>query len=304
MKNLLVLKFLIAAADIVIRWRWALYNHVILTLFLLWFVSSGCNNPSPNSARSEGAGISDNGDDTVDERWLDKDSDSNLNSMDANEEDSEPDEGVRPRRQSSRKSVSSRVTATATDSSIDVDGKLPDLDMGRLPPLRTVAATSAETRSNLSTSTSTASGIGAEKCIDAPSNWICDVELEVATLVSKERNSVRVAELRWDPKLSWIARTWSIEQGRRGIISHEWFVSGELKQRFVKKFNEDPRLSAENVAMIPCEMDAKATAASIMRSWMNSAGHRENILRTGQTRIGVGIVEVNGSCYGTQNFGF
>jgi uncharacterized protein YkwD len=141
-------------------------------------------------------------------------------------------------------------------------------------------------------------------CIEAPSQWECDVEKEIAALVSTERQNVGLNPLTLDPKLSWVARVWSTEQANLRSISHDWFQTGQLKSTYRDKFGVDPRISAENVAMVPCSRDARATAQSFMSGWMNSPGHRANILRGGQSTIGVGIAAAGGSCYGTQDFGF
>lgn len=142
------------------------------------------------------------------------------------------------------------------------------------------------------------------ECIEAPSQWECDVEKEIAALVSMERQNVGINPLTLDQKLSWVARVWSTEQANLRSISHDWFQTGQLKATYREKFGVDPRISAENVAMVPCSQDARATAQSFMSGWMNSAGHRANILRGGQSTIGVGVAAAGGYCYGTQDFGF
>ncbi len=46
------------------------------------------------------------------------------------------------------------------------------------------------------------------------------------------------------------------------------------------------------------------TPASVMTGWMNSEGHRANILTEAYTTIGIGCVEVDGILYWVQNFGY
>ena len=41
----------------------------------------------------------------------------------------------------------------------------------------------------------------------------------------------------------------------------------------------------------------------VMESWMNSSGHRANILSSDFTLIGVGFYESGGEYYWVQNFG-
>lgn len=45
--------------------------------------------------------------------------------------------------------------------------------------------------------------------------------------------------------------------------------------------------------------------ASMFQGWMDSAGHRANILNSNYARIGIGIAQnQDGLIYGTQKFGF
>ena len=44
-------------------------------------------------------------------------------------------------------------------------------------------------------------------------------------------------------------------------------------------------------------------AAAVVKAWMNSQGHRENILRPEFTEIGIGVRYENGQMYWVQNFG-
>ena len=54
---------------------------------------------------------------------------------------------------------------------------------------------------------------------------------------------------------------------------------------------------AENIAM------GQGSAGEAMRSWMNSSGHRANILGSGYTRIGVAVAySSNGTPYWCQQF--
>ena len=53
----------------------------------------------------------------------------------------------------------------------------------------------------------------------------------------------------------------------------------------------------ENVAM------GQTSPEKVMESWMNSSGHRANILSGDFTLIGVGFYESNGQYYWVQNFG-
>ena len=64
----------------------------------------------------------------------------------------------------------------------------------------------------------------------------------------------------------------------------------------MKKFGIKYNTAGENIAK------GQTTAQSVMNSWMNSPGHRANILSSNFGKIGVGYVNKNGTTYWTQMF--
>ena len=65
-------------------------------------------------------------------------------------------------------------------------------------------------------------------------------------------------------------------------------------------FTVDPKAWGENIAMGTYPY---YDAATIMDGWMNSTGHRENILRDEFSSIGIGCFQYNGVAYWVQLFG-
>lgn len=70
-------------------------------------------------------------------------------------------------------------------------------------------------------------------------------------------------------------------------------------------------LYGENIVMIPLGRDVvgcgtvwdeEDMANCMVKSWMNSPGHRDNILTSHYERTGIGVVCTGYLCYGTQNF--
>ncbi len=58
------------------------------------------------------------------------------------------------------------------------------------------------------------------------------------------------------------------------------------------------RTVGENIAV------GYPTAAAVMKGWMNSSGHRKNILNKSFTRIGLGLAtSEDGAKYWVQDFG-
>ena len=62
----------------------------------------------------------------------------------------------------------------------------------------------------------------------------------------------------------------------------------------MKKFGISYKSAGENIAQ------GQRTPEEVVQAWMNSAGHRANILNSGFTHIGVGYVESGN--YWTQEF--
>ena len=54
--------------------------------------------------------------------------------------------------------------------------------------------------------------------------------------------------------------------------------------------------AGENIAM------GYGTAAQVHQGWMNSSGHRENMLSPGWSRVGIGYVACGGEPYWTEVF--
>lgn len=62
-------------------------------------------------------------------------------------------------------------------------------------------------------------------------------------------------------------------------------------------FDLNSLMSGENIA------SGYSDASSVMTGWMNSSGHRENILNSSYTTIGIGCININGTYYWVQCFG-
>jgi uncharacterized protein YkwD len=139
-------------------------------------------------------------------------------------------------------------------------------------------------------------------CHKAPDEFVCDVEGHIARLTNEFRQNQGRGALVHDQKMSYVSRLWSAEQARTGQISHAWFSNGRWRQEYVREFGEQPRLTAENVAMNSGSGDAEQVARRFVNQWINSAGHRANML-SGHKTIGVGIARRGNAWYGTQNFG-
>ncbi len=142
----------------------------------------------------------------------------------------------------------------------------------------------------------------AAACIrgDQPS---CRIEAEVLRLTNELRAQTSLPPLVLDPKLSFVARSWSAEQARAGTISHSGFPE-QRHALYKSMFGTDVPVAAENCAMQGGRtQDELASARGIYDLWRNSPGHRANMLGPYGT-LGVGIAwdAAGFGMYGTQIF--
>lgn len=124
-------------------------------------------------------------------------------------------------------------------------------------------------------------------------------EDEVIRLVNIERSRNGLMLLTKNWQLSRVARYKSADMAQpapRGYFSHTSPTYGspfQMMESFGLRFSA----AGENIAY------GQPTPQAVMNDWMNSPGHRSNILNPTYTEIGVGLAKNNsGVCYWTQQF--
>lgn len=118
-------------------------------------------------------------------------------------------------------------------------------------------------------------------------------EQQVVDLTNAERSKNGLAPLKVDLELSKVAREKSKDMAANNYFDHNSPTYGSPFD-MMKKFGISYRTAGENIAM------GQRTPQEVVQAWMDSQGHRENILNSSYTHIGVGYVE-NGN-YWTQQF--
>lgn len=118
-------------------------------------------------------------------------------------------------------------------------------------------------------------------------------EKEVVRLVNEIRGQYGLSPLTENWELSRVARYKSQDMHDKGYFSHTSPTYGS-PFTMIKNFGLSYKTAGENIAM------GYKTPQEVVRSWMNSSGHRANILGSGYTQIGVGYV-ADGN-YWTQMF--
>ncbi|GHG53888.1 CAP domain-containing protein [Streptomyces griseocarneus] len=120
---------------------------------------------------------------------------------------------------------------------------------------------------------------------------------EVLALTNAERAAAGLPPLAADPRLAVAARDHSTDMARRDFYSHTTPEGREPWDR-ARAAGAAHRAIGENIAC------GQRTPAEVVRGWMNSPGHRANILTPGFTHLGVGYAPGGrAGTYWTQLFG-
>lgn len=122
---------------------------------------------------------------------------------------------------------------------------------------------------------------------------VSSYEKQVVELVNKERASRGLSPLTLNTELSRVARIKSEDMRDNEYFSHNSPTYGSPFD-MMKSFGINYRTAGENIAM------GQQSPEAVVTAWMNSDGHRANILNANFTQIGVGYA-ANGN-YWTQMF--
>jgi len=149
----------------------------------------------------------------------------------------------------------------------------------------------------------TASGSGCAGADSVPGS-LRQAKRATLCLLNQERASRGLRAVHLNHKLSVAAKRHSRDMVRRGYFDHT-SPSGSTFTGRVSSAGYRFRSLGENIAW---GSGSYATPRSIVRSWMNSSGHRANILRGKFREIGIGIVTgtpvgMSGGAVYTTDFG-
>ncbi|WP_051772640.1 CAP domain-containing protein [Saccharothrix sp. NRRL B-16314] len=122
-------------------------------------------------------------------------------------------------------------------------------------------------------------------------------EQQVFALTNNERVAAGCPALTSSAQLDAAARRHTLEMARTGNFSHTG-VDGSTPAQRVTDAGYPYRMVAENIAA------GQTTADEVVRAWMNSSGHRANIVNCELRDLGIGYaVDGNNKPYWTQDFG-
>ena len=116
---------------------------------------------------------------------------------------------------------------------------------------------------------------------------------QVVNLTNNERAKAGLKALQIDTKLTQSAQAKSQDMKDKNYFSHTSPTYGSPFDQ-MKSFGVSYESAAENIAM------GQRTAAEVVDGWMNSPGHKANIMNASYTHIGVGLSD--SGYYWTQQF--
>ncbi|MGB8427989.1 MAG: CAP domain-containing protein [Desulfobacterales bacterium] len=126
-----------------------------------------------------------------------------------------------------------------------------------------------------------------------------DFESDVIELVNSERAARDLHALSYSEELTVAARRHSQDMAAQDYFSHT-SLDGRLFNERITAAGYEYRTCGENIAA------GQPTPAAVVKGWMNSDGHRANILSPDYCDIGVGYAPAEAASYAhywTQDFG-
>jgi uncharacterized protein YkwD len=117
---------------------------------------------------------------------------------------------------------------------------------------------------------------------------------QIFALGNQARAQAGLESLQWDPALAAAALEHCRLMAAAGPISHQYRGEADLSTRAAQA-GAHFDLIEENVAMAP-------TAATVHEAWMQSPGHRENLLSPEVDHVGIAVVYAGGEYYAVADY--
>lgn len=121
------------------------------------------------------------------------------------------------------------------------------------------------------------------------------IEQQVVDLVNKHRAENGLNPLKINSSVSRVAQAKSEDMRDKNYFDHTSPTYGSPFE-MLKSFGVSYKTAGENIAK------GQKTAEAVVNAWMNSEGHRKNILNANFEKIGIGYATGNGTTYWTQMF--
>ena len=117
---------------------------------------------------------------------------------------------------------------------------------------------------------------------------------QIFALANQARAQAGVGKLEWDPALAQAALAHCQRMAAEGPIAHRYGGEADVGERAAQA-GAHFSVIEENVAVGP-------TAAQIHEEWMQSPGHRTNLLSAEVDHVGIAVVEARGVLYAVADY--
>ena len=138
---------------------------------------------------------------------------------------------------------------------------------------------------------------------------LLDTTKRIHELVNEERVSRGLSSLSWNPTISKAALSHSNDMLSRGYFEHDSPEGHDFTWRYAQvgftcEINRGNWIygGGENIMHLQGYVGTETISKKTVEGWMNSPGHRENILTPYFKTEGIGIAKYGNEVYVTQNF--
>lgn len=125
----------------------------------------------------------------------------------------------------------------------------------------------------------------------------------IVVYTNQARQAHQLPALKEDGRLAEVATAHSKNMGDNSFFDHVDPAGNNHQNRLDQRYPGLVNGSGENIARYPVVQGGDQELARLLvEGWMNSPGHRANILKADYTAIGAGIAQTGIYVYATQDF--
>jgi Cysteine-rich secretory protein family len=137
-------------------------------------------------------------------------------------------------------------------------------------------------------------GMAVTLCAAAQAGPRPAAEGELFALANQSRAQLGAAPLRWDRALAEAAMRHCERMVQEGPISHRYGGEADLTERAAA--------TGAHFSLIEENIAAGSYAAQLHEGWMNSPGHRRNLLNPDVDRVGIAVIQTRGVMYAVADY--
>lgn len=125
---------------------------------------------------------------------------------------------------------------------------------------------------------------------------------QMLELVNQSRRQEGAPPLRFNPTLNAAAQAHAEDMARRGFYNHRSPEGRDVADRWAAQGGGAWAAIGENILYCNRCAAPSAQAREFHQKWLQSPGHRRNIMRSDFTEFGFGMATAGGRTYAVQNF--